>query len=73
MSTIAGKAHATGAWRCKVLDFDGNCVRIVKVNADDLEQARINTRNAGYRLLPIAQVSEDIRDIRNTNRHGREI
>ena len=61
---------ATGAWRCQVLDFEGNCVRIVRVNADDLAAARIRTRNEGYRLVPVTQVSESIKDIMNTSRYG---
>lgn len=72
MSTLAARAMATGAYRCKVLDFEGNCIRIVNVNADDLAQARINTRAAGYRLVPVTRIRESIKDIMNTSPYGHE-
>lgn len=72
MSTLAARAFATGAYRCKVLDFEGNCIRIVNINADDLKQARIDTRKAGYRLMPYAQIRESMHEIMNTSRYGRE-
>jgi hypothetical protein len=72
MSTLVKRAFATGARRCKVLDFEGNCVRVVNINMDDLAAARVRVRNEGYRLVPIAEVSENIHEIMNTSRYGRE-
>jgi len=72
MSTIARRAFATGARRCRVLDFEGNCVRVVNINMDDLAAARVRVRNEGYRLVPVADVSENIHEIMNISRFGRE-
>ena len=72
MSTLARRAFATGALKCKVLDFEGHLIHTRTVNRDDLVRVKAEAYALGYRVVPITEVSENIHEIMNTSRYGRE-
>lgn len=76
MSTAA-RAWAIGSVKCAVYAADDitreHRLDTVVVNADDLDAERECYARSGEVLVEIARVAERIRDIRNTNRYGKEV